>query len=415
LKICPGLVVIFFEKRDMRASLVLLAIVLFALPTTSEAQYLRVSEILRKMNQAVEKFEQGQFTFHEKNTRFGTNRDTTRSEHTYFCFFKKNPADSLVGYKLASFQDDGYQQIYDGRELFTLYDKKLEVIRKKDYPTNIEESFNTTTGAIFMINTNKWLQYDNQRSLNQQLKLVGTEIVSGEKCFKLINVDLSKDLKVGAKVYYYISTKNFLPIKSVIMLKSVVGKAAETQMFDYSITNINNKPIEDKQFSREALSEYQIEKKYDPAVQAARDALLPLGSQAPDWQLPLLTGGTMALSDLKGKIVVLDFWFKSCAPCVQQMVSLETLHKKFPNEKVVVLGVNTTDNPENDKLELFLKNRLVTSNSVYNGNWITSLYKVYASPALFIINQEDSVVFTKSGYASTLLDDVSKVISEQLK
>ncbi|MPR32904.1 redoxin domain-containing protein [Salmonirosea aquatica] len=393
----------------MRASLVLLATILLAFSTTSEAQDLSVSEILGKMNQAVEKFEQGQFTFHEKNTRFGTDRDTTRSEHTYLCFFKKNPEDSLVGYQLASFQDDGYQQIYDGKVLFALYNKKLEVIRKRDYPANIEESFNTSSGAIYIINTNKWIQYDNQK-----LQITGTEIILGEKCFRLQNIEISKDLKSNVESYYYVSTKSFLPIKSVTILKSVLGKAEETQMFDYSITNIKDKPIEAKQFSREALSEYQIEKIYDPAVQEARDALLPLGSQAPDWKLPLLTGGTMALSDLKGKIVVMDFWFKSCAPCIQQMISLEALHKKFPNEKVVVLGVNTTDDPEKDKLELFLKNRLVTTNSVYNGNSIASLYKVYASPALFVINQEGSVVFTKSGYTSTILDEVSKVINEQL-
>lgn len=399
----------------MKAILGLFAAVLLMLPATSEGQTMQVSDILARMNQAVVKFEQGQFTFHDKITRFGTDKDTTRSEKSYLCFFKKNSEDTLLGYQVASFREDGYQELYNGEDLFVLYDKKLEVIRKKRYPTKISDQLDDFNGSLYMINTNKWLQYDKQKPVEQQLRLIGTETVLGEKCFKLLNVDLSKDLKRKIEVHHYISTESFLPIRTVYNMTVVVGKAEETEMIDYWVTEIHDKAIEAEQFSRNALSEYQIEKKYDPAEQGARDALLPLGSNAPDWKLPLITGDSMKLSDLKGKIVVLDFWFKSCAPCVRQMVELEAIHKKFPSKDVVMIGVNTVDDPEKDKLDFFLKNRLISMNSVHKGNSIASLYKVYASPALFVINKERKVVFTKSGYSTTILDDVSKIIDEQLK
>jgi len=80
-----------------------------------------------------------------------------------------------------------------------------------------------------------------------------------------------------------------------------------------------------------------------------------------------------------------------------------------------VIGVNTHDDPEKDKLELFLKNRLITTKSVYEGNSIAPLYNVYGSPSLFIIDKKGEIVFTKVGYTPSLLDEVEKVLNKQLE
>ncbi|MBO9681234.1 MAG: TlpA family protein disulfide reductase, partial [Flavisolibacter sp.] len=190
--------------------------------------------------------------------------------------------------------------------------------------------------------------------------------------------------------------------------------AKEIQTFDYWISDFKFTPVPKNQFSKEILSAYNREKLFDPSDDNNESQLLSVGVIAPDWELPLVSGSKLKLSDLKGTIIILDFWYKACAPCQKQMIALQKLHDKFEKDSVMFIGVNTIDDPKQDKLELFLKNRNITMPSVYNGKSIESLYGVHASPALIIIDKEGKILFTIDGHSDTLLEDVSNVIEGNL-
>jgi len=65
---------------------------------------------------------------------------------------------------------------------------------------------------------------------------------------------------------------------------------------------------------------------------------------APDFELPVLGGGTVRLSSLRGKTVVLNFWTKTCAPCLEEMPALAELARALRNDpSVVFLTVSTDD------------------------------------------------------------------------
>src|SRR6185312_613814 len=61
------------------------------------------------------------------------------------------------------------------------------------------------------------------------------------------------------------------------------------------------------------------------------DKVLKIGSEAPDFTVADLNGKMYKLSDLKGKTVVLNFWFTTCAPCVTEMPELNRLIEKYKN------------------------------------------------------------------------------------
>ncbi|HYP75941.1 MAG TPA: TlpA disulfide reductase family protein [Polyangiaceae bacterium] len=66
--------------------------------------------------------------------------------------------------------------------------------------------------------------------------------------------------------------------------------------------------------------------------------------QAPDFELPKLGGGTARLSSYRGKTVILNFWSKSCPPCLQEMPSLASLTKALaPHPDIVLLTVSTDE------------------------------------------------------------------------
>ena len=66
--------------------------------------------------------------------------------------------------------------------------------------------------------------------------------------------------------------------------------------------------------------------------------------QAPDFELPKLGGGTARLSSYRGKTVILNFWTKTCRPCLEEMPSLASLAKALvPHPDIVLLTVSTDE------------------------------------------------------------------------
>jgi peroxiredoxin len=66
---------------------------------------------------------------------------------------------------------------------------------------------------------------------------------------------------------------------------------------------------------------------------------------APDFEVRTLTGDTITLNDLAGKVVVMDFWATWCPPCRASVPELKALTQKYPHDKLVVISFSA-DNDE---------------------------------------------------------------------
>ncbi len=115
---------------------------------------------------------------------------------------------------------------------------------------------------------------------------------------------------------------------------------------------------------------------------------LKKGDLAPTFSLPTLDGGATDLAALRGKVVVLNFWATWCPPCVDEMPSLEKLHRALGSEGLVVLGVSVDE--DEATLRSFIQKVGVTFPTLRDpgGRGPSAAYRTTGYPETFVLDPQ---------------------------
>lgn len=136
------------------------------------------------------------------------------------------------------------------------------------------------------------------------------------------------------------------------------------------------------------------------------------GYSPPDFTLPTLDGSSIALSDLKGKVVLINFWATWCSPCREEMPSLERLYRHFKYEKFALLAVDIMEHPE--KVKKFAREYNLSFPILLDRTGdISAKYAANALPTTYIIDKEGKTVGKAIGprkwdgdHAKDLIDEL---------
>jgi thiol-disulfide isomerase/thioredoxin len=117
---------------------------------------------------------------------------------------------------------------------------------------------------------------------------------------------------------------------------------------------------------------------------AERDGWELLQMPARDFTVTDLSGRVLRSRDLKGKVVVVDFWATWCAPCIKELPDLTAYHERLKGRSdVALLSFDVTD--ARDELEAFAKEKKVPF-SVYLADALVGPYEVTGFPTKLIID-----------------------------
>ena len=112
---------------------------------------------------------------------------------------------------------------------------------------------------------------------------------------------------------------------------------------------------------------------------------------ATDFTLPLFDGGSIALSSLKGKPVVINFWASWCPPCREEAPILEAVWRRYKDKNVAFIGVDIQDK-EADARAYIKEFGITYPNGPDLGGKITVDYGVSGIPVTFFVNREGRIV-----------------------
>ena len=114
-----------------------------------------------------------------------------------------------------------------------------------------------------------------------------------------------------------------------------------------------------------------------------------IGTLAPDFELNDVAGNPIRLSDLRGSVVVINFWASWCDPCRDEMPILQKLSDKYAEKGLVVLGINTTYTDSRDETVSFINELELTFPILFDDTGAVGeeLYKVYGLPTSYWIDE----------------------------
>ena len=115
-----------------------------------------------------------------------------------------------------------------------------------------------------------------------------------------------------------------------------------------------------------------------------------VGAPAPDIALKDLQGQEVKLSDLRGKIVLLNFWATWCKPCKEEMPAMQASYEKLRDQGFVVLAVNELEDVE--KVAEHIRTHGHTFLVVMDhDNRVANQYGVLGLPSSFLIDRQGIV------------------------
>jgi peroxiredoxin len=162
----------------------------------------------------------------------------------------------------------------------------------------------------------------------------------------------------------------------------------------YGIDTQNIQAVVYRKITKEELDALFAESKKENSKN--RNAVeLMVNQSAPNFTATDVKGEDVNLEKLRGKVVVMNFWFINCHACVKEMPELNQIKKEFQSGEVEFIGLTFDDLPKTNQ---FLQKTTFDYRIIANAKSLFSLFNVSPCPVNLVIDKYGKIVFSELGY-----------------
>ena len=352
-----------------------------------------------------------------KNIRYDNKRELNYSSENYHnistwtVYHEFQSTDTILGFKY-QITDSTLSQIFNGIEKFDL-NKKDSTIKLYDNPT--KKSFGNLSALYNSIVT---LKYGLHLIIGDETAFKAiTDTTINDIQYNLVTINIGK-----RRIRNLGEGFDAMTTKSNFIYKVIIDKATYLPLEIIQTNDLNNDFIKTSFTNIEPntnkiaeiswrYSTYLTD--YKSTQNNAVPSLPAIGSLATYWRLEEYNKGNLiSLSDLKGKVVLLDFWIKSCAPCIESVPHLNDLQNLFKDKDFKIISINSYDSKEDVKS--FCQKHKVDYTVLLNGKEIAEKYGVCGFPTFFIIDNTGKIIYSHAGYETSLQLKIEQIIKNAL-
>jgi len=166
------------------------------------------------------------------------------------------------------------------------------------------------------------------------------------------------------------------------------------QVLVYTETNLASPPTRPPAAPRRAQNQ-----------QPRRPPAARINIPAPDWTLTDAEGKLVRLSNLRGKVVVMDFWATWCGPCKRSMPQIDEFVRKHAGKDVVVFSVNVWERDPR-AARIWWNAQGYAMGLLFGDRSLTNAYGVQGIPHLCVIDADGIIRRSEAGYHPGLLNNL---------
>jgi len=296
----------------------------------------------------------------------------------------------------------------DGRFGSRLHLQTLPESNATDFVFSVEED--TPFNVVYALENHRVMTFDRQRGLIVKMESTdkqGWGVKSeGSSEFKLVNVqmrdaDWATKLNADAEQFFKALAK---------LNRAASADDATLDQFDQAVTALKEARLaaETPEFQQQLDQQLWKNLAYHDAIEERckqREALL--GQAAEDFKTTDLDDKPQALADYRGKVVLLDFWYRGCGWCIRSMPALKKVAEHYAGQPVAVLGMNTDHDLDDAK---FVVDKLGLNYTNLKAEGLPEKFKVHGFPTLIMIDQAGKIRGVHVGWSPTLEHDLVKKI-----
>ena len=340
-----------------------------------------------------------------------------KESKTYFhkvSFKKNNPKNKFFAKVNAQiyYSNELIEQVFCDNNHFTfvdIYQNIAEQYEKEDYQTFFSQIdtnlipdfvFNKPIFDLKAIEEGNVLLYKEEDTL-----------INDFECFKLREVFIELD-SISFEKVHYIRKKDFLPLAKLTKSCFVcITRIDENTAFHNNrfIFSEKGTGITLKYKSLSALKQQWEE-------QERNHSTFAYGTKALDFKIKDIKGKEFELSQNKGKVIVLVFFYNNCSPCIPMLDDLQELCNQYKEKKVEIVALNPVDSKiGEEEMQSFIKEHNITYNVAQIPKYtVEEMYLVRYFPTIFIIDKKGRVVYSHQGYNTLFKDKISDIIDKEL-